>query len=109
MDMPTPRRRIKEPYDASDPDHVAQAEAAAAFREDQRRGIETALMGTVPGREWMWQLLNDCHVFETRVSMTGEHENGFFEGQREVGLSLVRRLARTHPELFARMVSENDA
>lgn len=65
-------------------------------------------MSTVQGREWVWQLLSDCRVWEKRISVTGEHETGFFEGQREVGLQFMRRMARSAPADFARMVSEND-
>lgn len=103
-------RRVpdEEPYDASDPDQIAKAAAAASLRDDQRRAVEQALMGTTQGREWVWQLLNDCHVWEKRISVTGEHENGFFEGQREIGLQFMRRLARSCPADFGRMFVEND-
>lgn len=97
-----------EAYDASDPEQVAKAQAAASLKADQRRAVEVALMSTKEGREWVWQLLLDCKVWEKRISMTGEHENGFFEGQREVGLQLTRRLARSAPQRFAEMFAEND-
>lgn len=109
MQPPQPRRAVsEEPYDASDPEQIAKAEAAASLREDQRRAVEQALMTTTQGREWVWQLLGECRVWEKRISVTGEHENGFFEGQREVGLQLMRRMARSAPADFTRMITEND-
>jgi hypothetical protein len=93
---------------ATDEATMEKAEAAASLRADQRLAIERVILGNPQGREWIWQLLSDCHVWEKRISVTGEHENGFFEGQREVGLQLMRRLAKSAPADFARMFTEND-
>ncbi len=84
-----------------------QAEARAAELQRQRRGIEAQILSTPAGREWAWQFLQECHVFETHISMTGAREHGFWEGRREVGLSLMRRLAATSPDNFARLLAEN--
>lgn len=102
----------EEPYDPFSPDTEARREEAkrkeAEELQRQRRSVEATILSTPAGREWLWQFLSECHVFEARFSMTGERENGFWEGQREIGLNLMRRLASTSPENFARMLGEHN-
>ncbi len=96
------------PYDASNPEAVKKKEGEARLRQEQMRTVESDLLKSRQGREWVWQILQDCKVFEKRIAMSGsENENGFFEGQREVGLQLLRRLATSCPKQFALMMAEN--
>jgi hypothetical protein len=96
-------------HDASDPKSVADQEKLAALRKQQRKAVLANLLATVEGREWLSQFLRDCHTFEERVALSnGQYEQGFFNGQREVGLSLMRVLAVSAPQNFALMIQEND-
>ena len=97
-----------EAFNASDPEQVKKREAEIAIRDEGRRNVNMALLATKAGREWCWHFMQDCHVFHTRVVGESEHMNGFYEGQREVGLNLMRVLCRAAPENFAQMVKEND-
>ena len=98
-----------EAYDASDPEQVAKAEAARSLRESQLRQVEAAILATPQGRMWVWSILSgDCHLWEKKIAISGQHEQGFFDGQQAIGQGLMRRLARANPELFAMMLTEND-
>lgn len=107
--MVDPPRPASEAYDAADPEAVRRAEAAAQLREEQRRQVALAILATAQGREWLWQVMKDARFLETRIAVTAsQYEQGFFDGQREVGLGLMRVLARANPEDFARLLREND-
>lgn len=98
-----------EPFNASDPKEVKKAEAAAKVRDQQRKAIVANLLGSREGREWLAQLLKDCHTFEERVQISGgQYEQGIFNGERRVGLDLMRFLAKSAPQNFALLIQEND-
>lgn len=94
--------KSQEPVDLSDPAQLKRAEADASLRAERRRSIERALLANLEGREWVWALLRETGLW-------AEGEMGpFDQGMREVGLQLMRRLARSAPADFARMFTEND-
>lgn len=96
-------------YDYQDPDAERQKAAAASLREQRLRNVEAALLSTTDGREWLFGILAGLHVFEPRMAMSAsEYENGFWAGEREGGLRLQRRLAKSDPEKFGLMYREND-
>lgn len=96
-------------YDYVEPDSDRQRAAEASLREDRLREVEAALLSTPQGREWLWGLMASLHVFEPRMAMTAsEYENGFWAGEREAGIRLLRRFTRVSPEHFARMFIEQD-
>jgi hypothetical protein len=105
----TERDIKKEAYDASDHEAVKKAEVASKLRAEQRRALEANLLNSQPGREWLWQILAACHTWDEQIVVTnGLYEQGFWNGQRQFGLELMRHLARSSPENFARMMHEND-
>lgn len=98
-----------EPFNASDPKAVQKAESAARLREQQRKAVVAQLLGSREGREWLAQILKDCHTFEERVTISGgQYEQGVFNGERRVGLDLMRFLAKSAPQNFALLLQEND-
>lgn len=64
-------------------------------------------MATTLGREWVYAVLTDCGIWRDRLILPDAFQNGFEDGQREVGLRLMRRLARSVPAEFAQMLTEN--
>ena|SRR5690348_1121785 len=92
----------REPTDLSDPEGLKRAQAEASLRTDRQRAIELLLLSTPEGREWVWTLLRDTGLW------TDGEMVPFQQGMREVGLQLMRRLARSSPNDFARMFTEND-
>lgn len=95
-------------FDASDEKSVADQAKLAALRKQQRKAVLATLLASAEGREWLAQVLRDCHTFEERVALSnGQYEQGFFNGQREVGLGLMRVLACAAPQNFATLLQEN--
>lgn len=104
-----PADEAPDSYSYTDPNQARQKEAAASLREDRLREIESAILSTPKGREWLWAVLNDLHVFEQRIAMTAsEYENGFWAGERESGIRMLRRFAKVSPTDFGRMFVEQD-
>ncbi len=96
-------------FDASDPKQVEDQTKISQLRDKQRAIILAGLLSSREGREWLAQFLRDCHTFEERVALSnGQYEQGFFNGQREVGLSLMRLLAKSAPANFGVLLQEND-
>ena len=96
-------------YDYVDPDKDRQRGAEESLRRERLREVESAILSTPAGREWLWGILSGLHVFEQRIAMsTSEYENGFWAGEREGGLRLLRRFTKVSPEHFSRMFVEND-
>ncbi len=97
-----------EAYDASDPKQVEKAEQAAKLRVEQRKAVSAQLLSDIPGRAWLWGLLADTKVFQDRVVTDSEYQNGFLNGELEIGLKLVRHLCRSSPENFGKLIRGND-
>lgn len=96
-------------HDASDPKQVEDQRKLATLRDQQRKVVLAQLLATAEGREWLAQLLKDCKVFEERIAMSGgSYEQGFLNGQREVGLSVMRMLAKSSAAHFATLIQEHD-
>lgn len=110
--MLPPELRIPVPGDPPDYDDTeAQDKAAKEVRqrEERLRSVEAAILATPDGREWLWSILAATNVMGDRLILDNAYQNGFQNGEREIGLRLIRRLARTSPENFARMLTERDA
>lgn len=56
----------------------------------QRQGDLKALLAMPEFRRFVWEFLEDCHVFSP--SFTGDSKTFFREGERNVGLKLMARL-----------------
>ena len=98
-----------EALNLSDPKSVRKAKAKASLRADERRQVTVELLSTKQGREWLWAILSDCYTMNARIVLSGsDYENGFNNGEREVGLRLQRLLCRADPEKFGLLVREND-
>lgn len=111
MDDPISRRLLDDPetYDYSDPDQDRRRQAEASMREERLREVESAILSTPSGREWLWGLLAGLHVHEVRVAVTGsEFENGMWLGEYAAGNRILRRFASVDPACFAAMFREND-
>jgi hypothetical protein len=96
-------------YDYPDPDEDRRRRAETSLREQRLREVEASILSTPTGREWLWGVLSSLSVFEPRIAMsTSAYENGFWAGQREAGLRLMRAFVRHDPADFARLIQEND-
>jgi hypothetical protein len=111
MQPPTLRIPLaeSEPYDATDPEQEKKARTTVELRESRLRQVEAAILSTPQGREWVWSLLTgDCHLFDSKIAISGAYEQGLLNGQQAVGNGLMRRLIRANPQNFALMYTELD-
>ena len=111
MDELIPRRHAIEPdpSDYDNPEQEQRLQAERSLREERLREVESAILSTPGGREWLWGLLASLHVHEVRVAVTGsEYENGMWMGEYAAGNRILRRFASVNPQHFAMMFREQD-
>ena len=95
------------PYDASNRRDVKQAEKQAKLAEQQRREIISGIMSVAPGRSWVCDLLEHCHIFHTSYNDI-LHRMAFMEGQREVGIRLLSDIMGACPDQYVLMMRERN-
>jgi hypothetical protein len=95
------------PYDASNRRDVRAAEKQAKLEEQQRREIVTGIMSVAPGRSWICDLLEHCHVFHTSFN-DSSNRMAFMEGQREIGLRLLTDIMGACPDHYVLMMRERN-
>ena len=95
------------PYDASSRKDVRAAQKQARLAEQQRREIVNGIMSVEPGRRWMCDILEVCHIFATSYSDVGLRMS-FMEGQREVGLRLLMDIMQSCPDQYIQMMRERN-
>jgi hypothetical protein len=93
------------PFDANDPEAIAEAEKKAASLKAKRLRVVESIMASEDGRAWMFDFLGvNCHVFsENRLE--GER-SARFEGERAVGLHVLDEVMTAAPEQFWQMRKE---
>jgi len=96
------------PYDAGNRKDVRTLEKQAKLEETQRREVVTGIMSVAPGRKWMCDLLEHCHIFATSFSDVAARM-AFMEGQREVGLLLLTDIMSACPDEYITMMGERNA
>src|SRR5215467_13560298 len=96
------------PYDAGNRKDVRALEKRAKLEEQQRREIVTGIMSVAPGRKWMCDLLEHCHIFSTSFS-DAAIRMAFMEGQREVGILLLTDIMSACPNEYITMMGERNA
>ena len=82
-------------YDASNRKSIRRAEKAAELAIANRLAYLRHIMSNSPGREWMYDLLSRCSMFQTPFSPINPHVTAFNCGQQNVGLSIFAELT-TH-------------
>jgi len=104
--MPLPRR-LSLIYDASDRRDVKRLEKAARLAERQRHEVIQGIMSIAPGREWMLERLESCHVFASSYSGNAL-SMAFSEGERNVGLQLLNDIMSACPGRYVEMMQERN-
>jgi hypothetical protein len=94
------------PYNAGDAQQVAHRQKSQKTRDLQKKAALRVLMSTPDGRMWMWDLLTRCGVYHSSYS-SDALAMAFHEGHRNIGLHLTAEINRLSPEMYARMVNEN--
>lgn len=64
------------------------------------------VLSTPEGRRFIWRLMGESGVF--RSSFTGPAERTYFnEGQRDIGLLILKEVNNAKPSAFAQMQNES--
>lgn len=92
-------------YNASERRHVRSNAKAAKLADQQRTECIGGIMSVAPGRGWMHDLLESCHVFRTTFSGNALH-GAFNEGARNIGLRLLNDIMSSCPDLYILMMRE---
>jgi hypothetical protein len=94
-------------YDPSNRRDVKAAEKVAKVADQQRKEIVNGIMSVAPGRKWMCELLEQCHIFATSFSDV-DLRMAFMEGQREIGLRLLMDIMASCPDEYVQMMRERN-
>lgn len=93
----------KQPYDASNPEHIAKAQEAADIAADNFR----AVLNLKQGRAFLHGLIfGDCRVGAPSFGSRGD-ETAFREGQRDIGIKLNEAAKAVDRDLYMLMLKEN--
>src|SRR5262245_7475991 len=94
-------------YNAGERKDVRRAEKDAKLAEQQRRETITQIMDSIPGRRWMLEKLEECHVFRTSFHREPT-AMAFAEGQRDIGLKLLNDIMVSCPDHYILMMRESN-
>ena len=94
-----------ETIDLGDERYVKQRKRSARAHENTRAQVLRNLMASIDGREWMFELLELCHVYKTSFAYEPV-AMAFMEGERQVGLHLIGQVQIACPESYLQMMKE---
>lgn len=92
-----------EPFDSSNPEHVKAGKRRDQFQEDQRTADLRAVWSLPEGRRVLWAILTRAGVHRISYhpgSPTASTDAAFFEGSRNVGLSIEADALKACPEMY---------
>ena len=92
-------------YNAADRRHIKAAQRAARRVEEERRSVINNIMGSSAGRSYIFDRLQQCHIFETTFS-DSPGRSAFAEGERNIGLRELADIMRFCPDQYVAMVRE---
>lgn len=108
IDEQLARDEQETPFDANDPEAIAEAERQARILKSKKLRVVESIMSSEDGRAWMFDILGlDCHVFSENQMRDTQERNGRFEGERGVGLRLLDQIMIAAPEMFWQMRKES--
>ena len=92
-------------FNAADRKDVRAAEKQAVRADRERQVTIRSVMDTKSGRLWFFDLLTSCHIFDSSFAMEAI-AMAFKEGERNIGLQILRDLMRACPDMYVLMMRE---
>ena len=92
-------------FDSNDPAAIAERDKQVLIRQIAADKMLREQMSFPQGRNFYWDQLAACHMFEGTGPMPAESAN-FFLGERNVGLRILGDLMRAAPDAFVQMLKE---
>ena len=84
---------------------VRRQEKQAEIRMAQRAAVVRDVMSTTQGREWIWFILSECHIFST--TFTGDAlTSAFCEGERNIGQRILNTITDVCPDQYIQAMRE---
>jgi hypothetical protein len=91
--------------DLGDEKYVKGRVHSAKQRDAIRSRVLRNVMASIDGREWMYELLTLCHVYQTSFSPDALWM-AKAEGERTIGLQLIGQIQIHCPEQYLQMMKE---
>lgn len=92
-----------EAFDASDKDQVDKRKRSAGRRAAAHKRVVADLLATPDGRNWVWALLEESHIFQPSFVPGDPHATAYRDGERNGGLRLM---AQIPPESMMLLLKE---
>lgn len=84
---------------AGDRKAIRRKEKEARQAERAREDVVRNLMSTMQGREFVWNILEDCRIFSS--TFNGDAlQSAFNEGRRSAGLALLAAIMQSCPDQY---------
>ena len=97
-------QRRDKPYDAGNPEHVAEAKAESKSAEEQEAEDLKVVLSTPAGRRAYWAIMARTYVSQS--APPGEESMARFEGGRDIGTWLIERAFTFAPDMYMLMGQE---
>ena len=91
-------------FNAGDETSVGERRTTAQQREREIAAGLGETLATKQGRALVHWLLAECGIYST--SFTGNSTTFFNEGKRQIGLQVLARVTKDHPEAYLTMLKE---
>ena len=104
------RRDRLSPAEAQEQAKIDEMVNAARLRARREADLFRKILRDPQGRKFLWDLMNDCRVFEPSYGLGGDDSPmavGFREGQRTVGLQLLAKVMTASMDSYLTMWQEN--
>lgn len=93
-------------YDANDPEQVNLRRRKAGRVAHEKRKYIATVMADKAGRAWVHGLLAAAHVFQSSYVIGDVNTTIFREGERNLGLRILKEVTDGAPEFYATMMEE---
>lgn len=93
-------------YDANDEKQVKKAKKKAEFDEALKLDVIRQVMGSAPGRTWIYGMLEECHIYGNPFIPGQPDVTAFNLGEANRGKRLLADVQAASPELYLTMLQE---
>lgn len=93
-------------YNADDPKQVKRAKKQAEFDEAMKFDVIRSVMGTIPGRRWIYDMLERCYIYRTPFILGQPDGTAFNCGEQNFGNKLLADVQNAAPDQYLAMIQE---
>lgn len=96
----------KERGELDDAKHIGRKEILDRMSVRQQQSDVMFVLSSVEGRRFYWRLMKRCGIFKSSYSAE-EGRIFFYEGERNIGLMLLKELNEVIPSAYLQMMEED--